>query len=174
MTALLIGEVEASKSTEHPAGHCVVAWGSWETRSIVPAAAIVLKIDPSTTVPLETYMAVINTLIGLTAWVGVHRILAVKSGDVVCVSGAAGAVGSLVCQLAHKAGAKVVGICGSEDKCDFVKSLGCTGAINYKTDNVKAKLAELCPEGYTCYFDNVRLPTPPHIPSRALACNAAS
>ena len=156
MTALLIGEVEASKSPDHSEGHCVVAWGSWETRSIVPAAAIVLKIDPSTTVPLETYMAVVNTLIGLTAWVGVHRILTVKAGDVVCVSGAAGAVGSLVCQLAHKAGAKVVGICGSKDKCDFVTSLGCSGAINYKTENVKARLAELCPEGFTCYFDNVR------------------
>jgi NADPH-dependent curcumin reductase len=157
MTALLIGEVEASKSPEHSVGHCVVAWASWETHSIVPAAAIVLKIDPSTTVPLETYMAVVNSIIGLTAWVGVHRILAIKAGDVLCVSCAAGAVGSLVCQLAHKAGAKVVGICGSKEKCDFLTSLGCSGAINYKTENVKARLAELCPEGYTCYFDSVRL-----------------
>jgi len=100
-------------------------------------------------------MAVVNAIIGLTAWVGVKRILEVKEGDTLCVSGAAGAVGSLVCQLGKLAGAKVVGICGSADKCEFLKTLGCSAAVNYKTDDVKAKLKEVCPEGFTCYFDNV-------------------
>ena len=136
----MLGEVEASNNEEHPTGTCVIAWASWETYSVVPAAAVVLKIDPATPVPLETYMAVINTIIGLTAWAGVHKVLQIKEGDTLCVSGAAGAVGSLVCQLAEQAGARVVGICGSEDKCEFVKSLGCAAAVNYKTDDVRARL----------------------------------
>lgn len=155
ITALLIGEVEASKNPDYPKGVLAIGWGNWETYSVIPAGFLVLKIEPTTTVPLETYMAVVNTIIGLTAWAGVHRILQIKSGDTLCVSGAAGAVGSLVCQLATKAGAKVVGIAGSKDKCDFVKSLGCVGAVNYKTDDIKAKLKELCPDGFTTYFDNV-------------------
>jgi NADPH-dependent curcumin reductase CurA len=157
MMAMVIGEVDDSKNTEYVEGNCVIAWGSWETYSVVPAPSIILKIDPSTTVPLESYMAVVNTIIGLTAWTGVNKILKVKSGETLCVSGAAGAVGSLVCQLALKAGAKVVGICGSRDKCDFVKAIGCTDAVNYKTDDIKAELRRICPEGFTCYFDNVRV-----------------
>ena len=158
MAALVIGEVQESKSAAYSKGVCVIAWSSWESRSIVPSAAISHKIDPSSPVALETYMAVVNAIIGLTAWVGVKRILEVKEGDTLCVSGAAGAVGSLVCQLGKMAGAKVVGICGSADKCEFLKTLGCAAAINYKTDDVKAKLKEVCPEGFTCYFDNVSLP----------------
>ena len=131
MPAFVLGEVEASKSREYPPGVCVIAWGSWETYTLVPAAAIALKIDPSTPVALEAYMAVINTIIGLTAWAGVHRVLQIKDGDTLCVSGAAGAVGSLVCQLARAAGARVVGVCGSRDKCDFVRSLGCEAAIDH-------------------------------------------
>ena len=150
-----------------------MAWTAWESYSIVPAAAISLTIDPSSPVALETYMAVVNAIIGLTAWVGVKRILQVKEGDTLCVSGAAGAVGSLVCQLGKMAGAKVVGICGSADKCEFLKTLGCAAAINYKTDDVKAKLKEACPEGFTCYFDNV---TPPiaAAPSAARACSCSA
>ncbi len=167
MMALVLGEVQESKSADHPKGVCVLAWTAWESHSIVPAAAIALKIDASSPVALETYMAVLNAIIGLTAWVGVKRILEVKEGDTLCVSGAAGAVGSLVCQLGKKAGAKVVGICGSADKCEFLKKLGCAAAVNYKTDDIKAKLKEACPEGFTCYFDNVSypvLPPPPHPP----------
>ena len=155
---MVIGEVQESKSAEYPKGVCVIAWSSWESHSILPTAAISHKIDPSSPVALETYMAVVNAIIGLTAWAGVKRILEVKEGDTLCVSGAAGAVGSLVCQLGKMAGAKVVGICGSADKCEFLKTLGCAAAVNYKTDDIKAKLKEVCPEGFTCYFDNVSLP----------------
>ena len=160
MTAPVLGEVEESKHADYPKGVCVIAWSAWETYSVVTPASIVLKIDPSTTVALETYVAVVNTIIGLTAWAGVHRVLEIKAGDTLVVSGAAGAVGSLVCQLAKKAGAKVVGICGSQDKCEFVKTLGCAAAVNYKTDDVKAKLKEIVPDGFTAYFDNVSTSRP--------------
>jgi NADPH-dependent curcumin reductase CurA len=79
-----------------------------------------------------------SIIIGLTAWYGVHKVLGVKPGDLVVVSGAAGAVGSLVGQLAKLQGAQVLGIAGSADKVASLKALGFDAAINYKDGGVAA------------------------------------
>ena len=91
-----------------------------------------------------------------TAYFGFNEICKPKKGEVVVVSGAAGAVGSHVGQIAKILGLKVIGIAGTAEKCKWlVNELGFDHAINYKTDNVGAELKKAAPEGVDCYFDNV-------------------
>jgi len=95
---------------------------------------------------------------GLTAAIGmkVKGHLKGDGSDVVVVSGAAGATGSVAGQIAaNKKARKVIGICGTAEKCDFLMSIGYTHAINYKTQNVAAELKKACAGEVTCYFDNV-------------------
>jgi NADPH-dependent curcumin reductase CurA len=133
---------------------------------------------------LTQHLSVLSIIIGLTAWHGVNKVLIPAAGDVVVVSAGAGAVGSLVGQLAKIKGAKVIGIAGSEAKCKFMKDevrvglvpfvprcshfcvvmsarakrdvqCGFDVAINYKTDDVKQSVSSFAPEGVQHYFDNV-------------------
>lgn len=92
---------------------------------------------------------------GLTAYFGLKHIGKLKQGETVVVSTAAGAVGEIAVQLAKNAGCVVCGIAGSDEKCQYVKSLGADYVINYKKDSVKSKLKEYCPKGVNVYFDNV-------------------
>jgi len=105
-------------------------------------------------VPLNLSLSLFG-LMGLTAWIGVN-ICERKKGDVLVVSGAAGAVGSIACQLAKHRGMKVFGIAGTKEKIDWlVNDVGIDGAINYKTENVEDAIVRLCPSGVDAYFDNV-------------------
>uniref|UniRef100_A0A8D8CVF9 Prostaglandin reductase 1 n=1 Tax=Culex pipiens TaxID=7175 RepID=A0A8D8CVF9_CULPI len=92
---------------------------------------------------------------GNTAYFGLLELCAPKEGETVVVSGAAGAVGSIVGQIAKIKGCRVVGIAGSDDKCAWLKELGFDEVINYKTANVKEALQRAAPKGVDCYFDNV-------------------
>jgi NADPH-dependent curcumin reductase CurA len=92
---------------------------------------------------------------GLSAYGGFMDCGKPRPGDVVVVSGAAGGVGSIVVQMARILGCRVIGIAGGPDKCEFIKSLGCEAAIDYKNDDVGAKVSEYCPDGLDIYFDNV-------------------
>jgi NADPH:quinone reductase len=94
---------------------------------------------------------------GMTAYFGFLDLCQPKEGETAVVSGAAGAVGSLVGQIAKIKGCRAVGIAGTDDKIDYlVNELGFDAAFNYKTtQNYGAKLRELCPNGIDCYFDNV-------------------
>lgn len=95
-------------------------------------------------------------LTGITAYIGLLEIGQPKEGETVVVSGAAGATGMVAAQIAKIKGCRVVGIAGGAEKCAFLaKDLGLDGAIDYKSENVTARLRELCPQGINIYFDNV-------------------
>lgn len=112
--------------------------------------------DASLEVKPTVDLSYASIIIGLTAWHGVNKILEPTSEDIVVVSGAAGAVGSLVGQLSKLNGATVIGIAGGEAKCQYLTStLGYDYAIDYKTMSVSDKLKKLAPDGITRYFDNV-------------------
>jgi NADPH-dependent curcumin reductase CurA len=112
------------------------------------------KIDAALA-PLPTWL---NTLgmPGMTAYFGLLEVGQPRSGETVVVSGAAGAVGQTVGQVAKQLGCRVVGIAGGKDKCDFVvNELGFDACIDYKNGDVRAGLKEHCPSGIDVYFDNV-------------------
>ena len=113
------------------------------------------KIEARAGQPITANMHVMGAS-GATAYVGVFDIAHPKIGDVMLVSAAAGTVGALVCQLGKLAGCRVVGIAGSDVKCDWLKdTLGVDETINYKTENIEKRIQETCPHGIDIYFDNV-------------------
>lgn len=104
---------------------------------------------------LPTYIGTLG-MPGMTAYFGILEVGKIKEGDVVLVSGAAGAVGSIVGQIAKIKGCKVVGIAGGPEKCAYlINELGFDGAIDYKNEKVRSRLKELCPKGIDVYYDNV-------------------
>lgn len=112
------------------------------------------KVDPNLT-PLPTYIGTLG-MTGMTAYFGITEVGKIKEGDIVLVSGAAGAVGSIVGQVAKIKGCRVVGIAGGADKCKYVvDELGFDACIDYKNENVKDRIKEECPKGLDVYFDNV-------------------
>jgi NADPH-dependent curcumin reductase CurA len=112
------------------------------------------KVDPKLA-PLPVYLGTLG-MPGMTGYFGLLEVGQPKAGDTVVVSGAAGAVGSVVGQIAKIKGARVVGIAGGADKCRYlVEELGFDAAIDYKTENVAEALKAHCPNGVNVYFDNV-------------------
>ncbi len=111
----------------------------------------------------ETVLAVF-ALPGLTATQGLYGFGDPKEGETIVVSGAAGSVGSIVGQLAKADGLNVIGVAGDDEKCKWiVDELGFDGAINYKTDDIAAKLEELAPRGVDIYFENTGGPIQQHV-----------
>ncbi|XP_058811534.1 prostaglandin reductase 1-like [Topomyia yanbarensis] len=104
--------------------------------------------------PLSLGLGVLG-MPGITAYFGFLEICKPVAGETVVVSGAAGAVGSLVGQIAKIKGCEVVGIAGSDEKCEWLKGLGCDHVINYKTSDIEVELRKAAPRGVDCYFDNV-------------------
>lgn len=112
------------------------------------------KIDPDLA-PLPTYLNVLG-MTGMTAYFGILEVGDFKEGDIVLVSGAAGAVGSTVGQIARIKGGKAIGIAGGKEKCDYlINELGFDDAIDYKSEDLHAGLKRACPQGVDIYFDNV-------------------
>jgi NADPH-dependent curcumin reductase CurA len=149
-----IGEVTISNDASLKAGDLVRSFNGWrESFNATPAE--VQKLDPRG-LPPEAYLGAAGGT-GFTAYVGLLHVAAMKEGDVVLVSGAAGAVGSMVCQIAKLKGHKVIASAGGADKVAFVKNeLGADAAIDYKaTSDLSAALAKAAPEGIDVYFDNV-------------------
>jgi NADPH-dependent curcumin reductase CurA len=111
-------------------------------------------IDPDIA-PLPMYLGALG-MTGMTAYFGILEVGKLREGDTVLVSGAAGAVGSVVGQIAKIKNCKVIGIAGGTDKCKYlVEELGFDGAIDYKNDDIRIKLKEYFPKGIDVYFDNV-------------------
>jgi len=114
----------------------------------------VRKVDPRMA-PLPKFLGVLG-MPGMTAYFGILDVGAIKEGEIVLVSGAAGAVGSLVGQIAKIKGCRVVGIAGGKEKCDYLTGeLGFDVAIDYKSESLYPALKAACPKGIDVYFDNV-------------------
>jgi len=114
----------------------------------------VRKVDPDLA-PLPKFLGVLG-MPGMTAYFGILDVGAIKEGEIVLVSGAAGAVGSLVGQIAKIKGCRVVGIAGGQEKCDYLTGeLGFDAAIDYKSESLYPALNAACPKGIDVYFDNV-------------------
>jgi NADPH-dependent curcumin reductase CurA len=155
MTGGAVGRVIASASDAICVGDVVVHQYGW--RDMVQADAAGFRVVPELPgVPLSAYLGVLG-MTGLTAWVGLLEIAGLREGDTVFVSGAAGAVGSMVGQIARLKGAKrVIGSAGSAEKVALLTGkYGFDAAFNYKDGSVSDQLAAAAPDGIDVYFDNV-------------------
>lgn len=154
-----IGEVVESRSDAFQPGDIVTGQFGWQLYSVAAGAqgtfAPIRKIDPALA-PVTTALGILG-MPGLTAYFGLLEIGQPAAGETVVVSGAAGAVGTLVCQIAKIKGCRVVAIAGSDEKNRYLTGeLGVDAAINYKTSSdLKAALKDACPRGVDVYFDNV-------------------
>ena len=153
MRAMGVGEVVASANDAFPVGtHVSGVFGVQEYA--ISDGKGVIAIDPALA-PLPTYLGVLG-MTGMTAYFGLLEEGRPNEGDTVVVSGAAGAVGSVVGQIAKLKGCTAIGIAGGEDKCRMIiEDFGFDAAIDYKTADVKKSLRELAPKGIDIYFDNV-------------------
>lgn len=149
-----VGEVIASNAEGIEPGDHVLHFLGWREYAVVDAKQAV-KVDPEAA-PLSTYLGVLG-MTGLTAYAGLLRTASFKEGDSVFVSGAAGAVGSQVGQIARLKGAsRVIGSAGSDEKVKLlVEEYGFDAAFNYKNGPVSQQLREAAPDGVDVYFDNV-------------------
>ena len=153
MRANAVGEVVASKHPDFAAGDHVVGLPGAQSIACLPAQGL-HKVDPELA-PLSAYLGVLG-MPGLTAYFGLLEVGELEPGQTVLVSGAAGAVGSAVGQIARLEGARAVGITGGPDKCrHLVDELGFDAAIDYKHEDVRARIKQTCPERVNLYFDNV-------------------
>jgi len=149
-----VGEVLASAAEGVAVGDHVLHGLGWREYAEVDASAVV-KVDP-TVAPLSAYLGVLG-MTGLTAYAGLLEVASFEPGDAVFVSGAAGAVGSQVGQIAKLKGAsRVIGSAGSDEKVRLlVEEYGFDAAFNYKNGPVAEQLREAAPDGIDVYFDNV-------------------
>jgi NADPH-dependent curcumin reductase CurA len=148
-----VGRVIASKNPGFAEGDHVVGMFGVQEYALSDGKGV-LKVDPDVA-PLPVYLGALG-MTGMTAYFGLLEIGEAKEGETVVVSGAAGAVGNVVGQIAKIKGCRAVGIAGGPDKCRWiVEELGFDAAIDYKSENVVAALKQHCPDGVDVYFDNV-------------------
>jgi len=150
----MVAQVEESNSDDLKKGDYVFGMLPWKEKQLAGAESL-RKVDPELA-PLSAYLGILG-LTGLTAYLGMKEIGKPKEGETLLVSGAAGAVGSVVGQIGKLNGLRVVGIAGSNEKVEMLKSkFGFDAGINYKsTQNMREAIAESCPDGVDIYFDNV-------------------
>jgi len=149
--ALALGEVVASNDPKlAPGDHVVGLFGVQEHATV--AAKDATKVLP--VAPLPVFLSTLG-MPGLTAYFGLLDVGKPQPGETVVVSGAAGAVGAVVGQIAKIKGCRAVGIAGGADKCAYLRELGFDAAIDYKAGDLAAALREHCPDGIHVYFDNV-------------------
>ncbi|WP_282051310.1 NADP-dependent oxidoreductase [Maribacter aquivivus] len=150
----IVAEVIETKNDKFKKGDFVSGLLQWKEKQISTGEGL-QKIDKSKA-PLSAYLGIVG-MTGLTAFLGLHEIGKPKKGETLVVSGAAGAVGSVVGQIGKILGLNVIGIAGTDEKVDMLKSeLGFDHGINYKTTkDMKAAIKEAAPNGVDIYFDNV-------------------
>jgi NADPH-dependent curcumin reductase CurA len=154
MRAGTVGEViKVKNNTNFKVGDFVSGWGGVQEYSISDGKNYNIINDKNN--PIHRYLGALG-MPGMTAYFGIIKEGKIKSGDIVLVSAAAGAVGSLVGQIAKIKGCRVIGIAGGNEKCKYVKNeLGFDEVIDYKNDNIYSALKKYCPDGIDVYFDNV-------------------
>nr|WP_210425771.1 NADP-dependent oxidoreductase [Novosphingobium sp. SG720] len=154
MMGLVLGRVSESRDARFAEGTLVRGFGQWARFStVLPDAAGLVAVDESVADIRQHFGA-----LGMNAWtayVGVREVLGLATGQWLVVSAAAGATGSLACQIGRNLGLRVIGIAGGPDKCRYlVENLGIDQAIDYKHEDVAARLAQV-DGGVHGYFDNV-------------------
>jgi NADPH-dependent curcumin reductase CurA len=148
-----VGEVVASNDPAFKAGDAVQSFFGWREAFNAPAGAV-QKLE-TYGLPPQAFLGVAG-MPGLTAYVGLLKIAALKPGDVVFVSAAAGAVGQVVCQIAKVKGNTVIGSAGGADKVAYLKEIGVDHVIDYKAESdLTAALLRAAPDGIDVYFENV-------------------
>ncbi|TGD82587.1 NADP-dependent oxidoreductase [Hymenobacter wooponensis] len=148
----VVAEVIESQLDKLPVGSVVVGNLPWQQYSVSDGRG--LQQIPTDQAPISYFLGLLG-MPGLTAYFGLLDICQPKAGETVVVSGAAGAVGMVVGQLAKIKGCRVIGTAGSDEKVAYLKQLGFDEAINYKTANIPEALTAAAPNGVDCYFDNV-------------------
>jgi NADPH-dependent curcumin reductase CurA len=153
MVGRTVAEVVDSKHPSFRPGEFVAANDGWQSHNVSNGRDL-QKIDPARA-PISCALGVLG-MPGLTAYVGLVDIGRPKAGETVVVSAAAGAVGSVVGQIARIKGCRAVGVAGGAAKCEYVvKELGFDACVDYKRSDLAAALAAACPAGIDVYFDNV-------------------
>ncbi|AQS93125.1 NADP-dependent oxidoreductase [Polaribacter sp. BM10] len=154
MRAGAIGKViKTNNNPKFEVGDCVTSWGGVQQYSITNGDGW-FKVDESLA-SMPMYLGTLG-MPGMTAYFGILEVGKVKQGDIVLVSGAAGAVGAIVGQIAKIKGCTVIGIAGGKEKCDYIlNELGFDDAIDYKNENIYSALKKKCPKGIDVFFDNV-------------------
>jgi NADPH-dependent curcumin reductase CurA len=154
MRAGTVGEViKVKNNTNFKVGDFVSGWGGVQEYSISDGKNYNIINDKNN--PIHRYLGALG-MPGMTAYFGIIKEGKIKSGDIVLVSAAAGAVGSLVGQIAKIKGCRVIGIAGGNEKCKYVKEeLGFDEVIDYKNENIYSALKKYCSDGIDVYFDNV-------------------
>lgn len=155
-----LGEVVESNNSDFKVGDHVMGMMGW-TEYFLGSGQGLRQVQPG----LDAEMALsVFALPGLTATQGLYGFFEPKAGETLVVTGAAGSVGSLVGQLARADGLNVIGVAGGTEKCSWLTGeLGFDGAIDYKSDDLDARLTELAPDGIDMYFENTGGPIQQHV-----------
>lgn len=149
-----MGRVLESKNPKYKEGDLIFGMVGWQTHLITDAKEEDrFRLIPEL-LPIPTMLNVLGTT-GITAYYGLLELAKPKAGEVVLVSGAAGATGSVAAQLAKEAGCHVIGIAGGAEKCNWLNDCGLDTVIDYKNSNVHEELFKAAPNGIDIYFDNV-------------------
>jgi NADPH-dependent curcumin reductase CurA len=154
MRGVGVGRVEDSRHPGFRTGELVQGLLGWQRFEISSGRGLT-RVPSLPGVEPAMFLHVLGH-IGLTAWAGVLQVGRLQSGETMVVTAAAGAVGSIAGQIGKIRGGRVIGVAGSDEKCDWLtRDLGFDGAINYKTQPVRARLQALCPDGIDVQFENV-------------------
>ncbi len=154
MRSFAVGEVVASRAPSFAPGQLVQGLFGWQDYAIARPGTSSAPAPLPAGASIETAMSALGVT-GITAYFGLLEIGRPRPGETVVVSGAAGATGSVVGQIAKIEGCRVVGIAGGPAKCQYLTELGFDTAIDYRSEDVAARLRETCPGGVDVFFDNV-------------------
>ena len=154
MRSLGMGVIVKTANPAFKTGDIVQGMTGWQTHVITDGRGF-SQVPDNSGLPLATYMGPLG-MTGITAYFGLLEVGKPEKGETLVVSAAAGAVGSVVCQIGKIKGMRVVGIAGSSEKCDWLeKELGVDATVNYRSANAFRQLKDACPRGIDVYFENV-------------------